>query len=166
MNEAVSASAQNEKLSLKESSGWFAAGASFGRALTMLSDGAFRLFALICLEADRQSGCFEASYSELAKALGKSKRAIGSYVAELETAAVCQITAARNQHGRTAFQVRDEFWPYRRIPHAQPSADAELEQYIDSVRECCLGLGTSTWVSVRTTCPSLKICMNDEFRWA
>ena len=141
MNEAVSASAQNEKLSLKESSGWFAAGASFRRALTMLSDGAFRLFALICLEADRQSGCFEASYSELAKALGQSKRAIGSYVAELETAAVCQITAARNQHGRTAFQVRDEFWPYRRIPHAQPSADAELEQYIDSVRECCLGLG-------------------------
>src|SRR6266446_5324121 len=132
---------ENVNLSLKESSGWFAAGSSFRRALTMLSDGAFRLFALICLEADRQTCCFQVSYTELAKALGKSKRAIGCYVAELETAAVCQITAARNQHGRTEFQVRDEFWPYRRIVHAQPPVDAELEQYIDSVRECCLSLG-------------------------
>jgi hypothetical protein len=140
-NDAVICSAENKKLRLKEASGWFAAGASFRRALTVLSDGAFRLFALICLEADRQTGCFEASYSDLAKALGKSKRAIGCYVAELENTAVCQIIAARNQHGRTAFQVRDEFWPYRRISHAQPSADAELEQYVDSVQECCVGLG-------------------------
>jgi hypothetical protein len=141
MNDAVICSAENKKLSLKESSGWFAAGSSFRRALTVLSDGAFRLFALICLEADRQTGGLEASYSELAKALGKSKRAIGGYVAELEKSAVCQITAARNQHGRTTFQVRDEFWPYRRISHAQPPADAELQQYIDSVWECCRSLG-------------------------
>jgi len=53
MNDATVCSTENERLSLKESSGWFAAGASFRRALTVLSDGAFRLFALICLEADR-----------------------------------------------------------------------------------------------------------------
>jgi len=141
MNDAAVCSNENERLSLKESSGWFAAGSSFRRALTVLSDGAFRLFALICLEADRQTGCFEASYTELAEALGKSKRAIGGYVAELQTIAVCEITAARNQHERTAFQVRDEFWPYRRIAHAQPSVDAEREQYIHSVRECYLSMG-------------------------
>jgi hypothetical protein len=37
---------------LKESSGWFAAGNSFRRALPLLSDGAFKMFAYICLEAD------------------------------------------------------------------------------------------------------------------
>ena len=141
MNDATVCSTENERLSLKESSGWFAAGASFRRALTVLSDGAFRLFALICLEADRQTGCFEASYSDLAKALGKSKRAIGGYVTELENTAVCQITAARNQHGRTAFQVREEFWPYRRKVQAKPPVDAELERYTDSIRECYLSLG-------------------------
>jgi len=141
MNDATVCSTENERLSLKESSGWFAAGASFRRALTVLSDGAFRLFALICLEADRQTGCLEASYRDLAKALGKSKRAIGGYVAELENTAVCQITAARNQHGRTAFQVREEFWPYRRKVQAKPPVDAELERYTDSIRECYLSLG-------------------------
>ena len=133
MNDATVCSTENERLSLKESSGWFAAGSSFRRALTVLSNGAFRLFALICLEADRQTGCLEASYSDLAKALGKSKRAIGGYVAELENTAVCQITAARNQHGRTAFQVREEFWPYRRKVQAKPPVDAELERYTDSM---------------------------------
>ena len=137
----MDAAAKNERLSVKESSGWFAAGASFRHALTVLTDGAFRLFALVCLEADRQTGCFEASYSELAKALGKSKRALGSYVAELEHAAVCDITSGRNQHERTVFQDRDEFWPYRRNLHAQPPVDAELQQYINSIRECYLSLG-------------------------
>src|SRR5439155_10170606 len=122
MNDAMVCSTENERLSLKESSGWFAAGASFRRALTVLSDGAFRLFALICLEADRQTGCFAASYSNLAKALGKSKRAIGGYVAELENTAVCQITAAGNQHGRNLFQILDEVWPNPRNRAGQPPA--------------------------------------------
>ena len=98
------------------------------------------MFALICLEAERQTGCFEATYNELAKALGKSKRVIVRYAAELETGAVCRITPARNQHARTVFQVRDEFWPYQRV-HVQPADEEESQPYIESVRECYLRLG-------------------------
>lgn len=133
-------SAQQPVLKLKHPAGWFAADASFRRALTALSDGAFRLFALICLEADRQTGRFEATYTELAAALGKSKRVIGCYITELETAAICQIRPARNQHARTTFEVHDEFWPYHRVC-APPPADTELEHYIEAIRECCLSLG-------------------------
>src|SRR2546427_10344233 len=55
---------------LKEPTGWFAAGRSFRQALTLLSDGAFKLFAYICLEADRRTGRFETTQRELAQALG------------------------------------------------------------------------------------------------
>src|SRR6266508_260793 len=42
---------KNERLSLKEPTGWFAAGDAFRKALASLSDGAFKLFAYLCLEA-------------------------------------------------------------------------------------------------------------------
>jgi hypothetical protein len=42
---------RRSNLCLKESSGWFVAGASFQRALRTLSDGAFKLFTYLCLEA-------------------------------------------------------------------------------------------------------------------
>ena len=40
---------KSERMSLKETTGWFAAGNAFRKALGLLSDGAFRLFAHICL---------------------------------------------------------------------------------------------------------------------
>jgi hypothetical protein len=133
-------------LKLKTPAGWFAAGSSFGKALTLLSDGAFKLFAWICLQAERPSGRFEATYMELATALGKSKRIIGAYVAELEAAALCQVQSARNQHARTVFQVCEEFWPYCRVATLEPPAqqDPELDRYVTSIRDCYLSLGHIT----------------------
>jgi len=64
---------------LKLASGWFAAGVSFQRALNMLSDGAFKLFAYLSLQADRGTGCHQATQTELARVLGKSRRIIGTY---------------------------------------------------------------------------------------
>ena len=133
---------QNPRSTLKESTGWFAAGQSFRRALTLLSDGAFKLFAHVCLEADRRTGRFEASHKELASALGKSKRIIGRYVAELQAGQICEITPARNQYARTTFEVCDAFWPYRRLETSGESA--EFRQYLDSVRECFLNLGCTS----------------------
>lgn len=127
---------------LKESTGWFAAGQSFRQALTLLSDGAFKLFAHVCLEADRRTGRFEASHKDLASALGKSKRIIGRYVAELEAGETCKITPARNQYARTTFEVCDAFWPYRRLE--TPRKPAELRQYVNSVRESFLTLGCTS----------------------
>ena len=129
----------NPQLTLKEPTDWFAAGASFRLALTLVSDGAFKLFALIGVGTNRKTGRFEATPMELAEALGKSKRIIGRYVAELETTGICHVRPARHPHMRTAFEVAEGFWPYHRIPSVREPSDAA--EYIDSVRECYLRLG-------------------------
>ena len=41
---------------LKRRSGFFAAGAQFERALGELSDSAFKLYAHVCLQAERATG--------------------------------------------------------------------------------------------------------------
>lgn len=127
------------RLSLKEPAGWFAAGDTFRKALALLSDGAFRLFAYLCLEADRRSGCFQAAYKELAAALGKSKRAIGTYVTELEAAGICLVKPGKNQFTGTIFEICDGYWPYYRAGIAVESP--EQKTYVQSVRECFLALG-------------------------
>ena len=82
---------------LKASSGWYAAGVSFKCGLTMFSDGAFKLFAYVPLEADRSTGRYAARQTELARTLGKSRRIIGKYIAELERNGVCTVHSGRNQ---------------------------------------------------------------------
>ena len=111
----------SRRFRLKETVGWFAAGASFRNALTVLSDGAFRLFAYLCLEANRETGCLETTHKELVTALGKSKRSIGSYIEDLRSHDVCKVFPAKNQYGRTGFEISDSYWPYRRVDSRQPS---------------------------------------------
>jgi hypothetical protein len=60
----------NERLSLKQTTGWFPAGDAFRKALAILSDGAFKLFAYLCLEARHRR--FQTTHKELAFAMGKS----------------------------------------------------------------------------------------------
>jgi len=62
------------RLRLKQSSGLFAADDSFRRAPDRLSDGAFKLFAQLCLEAERSSGRLTFRQTEPARRLGKSRR--------------------------------------------------------------------------------------------
>ncbi len=129
----------DQRCSLKDPTGWFAAGAGFRKALALLSDGAFRLFAYICLEADRRTGCLRATQRELATALGKSKRAIGTYIVELEAGGVCRVQPGKNQFEGTRFEVSDTYWPYHRIV-AQATGSPEQESYVESVRACFLAL--------------------------
>ncbi len=132
-------SPSNDRPRLKEATGWFAAGQSFRRAMELLSDGAFKLFAHICLQADRRTGRFSAGHKELAASLGKSKRIISNYVGELESKGICAVSSARNQHARTTFQVCDAFWPYHRVE--RPEESPEQKTYVESVREYFLALG-------------------------
>jgi hypothetical protein len=129
----------NERLSLKQTTGWFAAGDTFRKALAILSDGAFRLFAYLCLEADRRTGRFQATHKELALALGKSKRAMGSYVAELEAREICSVNPGKNQFAHTTFEISDNYWPYRRAEAR--TGPPEQRDYVASVRELFLALG-------------------------
>lgn len=126
-------------LHLKQPTGWFAAGNPFQRALTLLSDGAFKLFAHFCLEANRQTGRLEATHKELATVLGKSKRSIGTHIDELQVHQVCKVFPAKNQYARTVFEISDDYWPYHRGHPSLPPSDQRM--YIDSVREYFLSLG-------------------------
>ncbi len=128
-------------LRLKEPCGWFAAGASFRRALRTLSNGAFRLFAYLCLEADRQTGCFEAAQGELANAIGKSRRIVGKYIEELEARQVCTVLSAKNQYGRARFEIRDEYWPYHRMPTAKDTSGQADDSYVNAIKTCFVALG-------------------------
>ena len=131
-----------DRLALKEPRNWFAAGPSFQRALTILSDGAFKLFAHLCLQADRRTGRVSASQRELAAAIGKSKRIIGRYVDELESKGVCLVEHARNQYTATSFEIQDAFWPYRRPRQAEDPP--ELYRFVESLRDAFLGLGCTS----------------------
>jgi hypothetical protein len=125
---------------LKEPSGWFAAGASFRQALANLSDGTFKLFAHICLEADRRTGRYEAVQGELARAIGKSRRIVGKYVEELEAKRVCSVRRGLNQYARTSFEIRDEYWPYYRA-ESETANDLAHNAYVDAIRRSFVSIG-------------------------
>jgi hypothetical protein len=126
---------------LKEPSGWFVAGASFRRALRTLSDGAFKLFAHLCLEADRRTGRFEAVQEELAKAIGKSRRVVGKYLDELQDKQVCIVRSAKNQYARTCIEIRDEYWPYRRTPEVEIVNGELRNAYVEAIKSSFVAIG-------------------------
>lgn len=124
--------------------GWFAAGTSFGRALHVLSDGAFKLFAYICLQVERRTGGLEASQAKLAKAIGKSRRIVGKHIEEFQDKRVCTVASGKNQYGRTRFEIAEEYWPYMRStpPEAQ---DAPADRsYVDAVENLFISTGCTT----------------------
>ncbi len=122
---------------LKEPTGWFAAGERFRNALLKLSDGAFKLFAWICLEADRKTGRCRTTQMQLTKVLRKSRRSLAKYIAELQQQGICNIHLSTNQHNRTIFEIRDEFWPYGRCQ----GEDRAEDDYVTAVRQIFLSLG-------------------------
>lgn len=126
---------------LKASSGWFAAGVSFHQALTKLSDGAFKLFAHVCLKADRGTGRYEATQTELSRMLSKSRRVVGKYIAELQREGICTVCCGRNQYARNVFEILDEYWPYDRTSIDEEANRKEQNEFIAVVRDRFLATG-------------------------
>jgi len=131
---------QTSGLKLKTKSGWFPAGIEFRRALDILSDGAFKLFVHVSLKADRNTGCYETTQMELARALSKSRRIIGKYSAELEQKDICSIIPGKNQHSRNLFQISDDYWPYVRQACSNTDQGEDAE-YVAEIRDCFEALG-------------------------
>jgi hypothetical protein len=100
-------------LRLKQPSGWFAAGREVAKALELLSDGAFKLFLWICLNADRGLGAMSIDPTEVARALTKPETQLADNLHELLFKNVCQRTNAG------ALRITDRFWPYERAPTSQ-----------------------------------------------
>lgn len=112
------------KLVLKQSTGWFAAGWSFGDAMITLSDSAFKLFAWLCLNAERQTGRMRITTAEIAQALGKSEADIQTAREELLERGVC--------HGGLDVEVEiaDRYWPYEK-----QRSESGSREYVTQVRK-------------------------------
>ena len=126
-------------LRVKRDSGWFAAGEGFERALERLSDGAFKVFAYVCLHAERSSGRMAFDRTELARSVGKNRSALGRCLRELVHKGVCTLEAAPNQHRGSRLQVQAAYWPYEPGTGSarRPAADSVSGRaaYVESVRE-------------------------------
>lgn len=119
-------------------SGWFAAGERFERAMRRLSDGAFKVFAHVCLHAPRATGELAFRQSQLAHSLGKSRSAVARHLNELADQQVCTLQQAPNQHRLARLRVRAQFWPYERLPERDPPASSATNSYVESVRQLFL----------------------------
>ncbi len=121
------------RLQLKQPFGFFAAGAEMRQALTVLSDGAFKVFVYVCLLADRRTAQLRFRMAELAKATGHSTRSLTSYLEELRRAEVALVYRAANQHELGRVEVCDQFWPYVK-QSADSREDPEQALYVGRVR--------------------------------
>jgi hypothetical protein len=126
------------------STGWFAAGTMMSQALSHLSDGAFKLFVYLCLHASRQSGSLSLSQAGLASRLGKSRRSIGLYLAELEQQGCCQIQPRRNQHAPGYLTIADPYWPYQRSPREIDSKAEAEPAFVTEIKRLFLALVPGT----------------------
>jgi hypothetical protein len=140
-----------DRIRLKEPKGWFAAGDGFRNASKLLSDGAFKLFIFLSLESNHRTGRYTTTHKELAHTLGKSKRAIGTYIAELKAKGICDVCPGKNQFALTSFEICDRYWPYHRN---SDHSDAKTQNaFVASVRAAFLNLGC---VSGRFGVPDLE----------
>jgi hypothetical protein len=121
------------RLILKQPTGWFAAGREFAQALTLLSDGAFKLYVYACLRADRRTGCLHATVDELARAMTRAPTTVAMNLDELEARTVCRVT--RHGCSQLALEIRDGFWPYQKQPPrgSRPEPEAEFVQKVRSL---------------------------------
>ena len=121
------------RLTLKRPSGFFAAGCEMREALTLLSDGAFKIYVYVCLHADRRTAQLRFRMAELAHATGHSTRSLTSYLEELRSREVSIVYRAANQHELGRIEICDRFWPYNKPPAARLE-DPEQGLYVARVR--------------------------------
>ena len=115
------------QLVLKQAIGWFAAGWQFGEALAVLSDAAFKLYAWLCLKADRHTGQLQSTVPELSSALNKPEPWVEPALRELLERGVCQWVEA------DVLEVADRYWPYEK-----QSRRDESPGYMGDVRRMLL----------------------------
>jgi hypothetical protein len=115
---------------LKQPTGWFAAGHEIDDALSLLSDGAFRLFMWLCLHANRSRGSIRASNSGLTRTLGRGEEQIAAALDELVRQRVCIL------YIDGVIEIADRFWPYQRSCDSVPVTD--LAGYLGEVKRLFL----------------------------
>jgi hypothetical protein len=118
------------QLRLKQPTGWFAAGREVAQALSLLSDGAFKLYMWICLNADRDLGALRVEPAPVARVLGKTEAEIRANLRDLLQAEIGQPTPDG------AIQIADRYWPYERAPTSQQGE--KLGAYLSQLKRAFL----------------------------
>jgi len=95
------------RLILKQPTGWFAAGREVAQALALLSDGAFKLYMHLCLEADRRTGRAGIELAAWARLLRKDAAAVAVDLDEFQRQGICKRRPDR-------VEICDRFWPYQK----------------------------------------------------
>jgi hypothetical protein len=113
------------QLVLKQPTGWFAAGREFAQALRLLPDAPFKLYAWLCLHADRHTGRIQLQVSQWAAALGVEQIWVEAGVAQLCRAGVCRVSASQ-------LEIEDRYWPYQK--QTRPAESLTQADYVQSVR--------------------------------
>jgi hypothetical protein len=111
-------------LILKNPRGWFAAGAEVQKAMTLLSDGAFKLFIYLCMNARRDTGVLEGSLTQLSKNVKRGHHTIRLYLREMQTSGICQFHFSHSPLGRGTIEIQESFWPYQKTPEGMPTDEA------------------------------------------
>jgi len=101
-------------LTLKNPRGWFAASAAVGQALMLLSDGAFKVFVYLCLNARRDTGILHTTQTALARDLKKAHGTIRKNMHEIEAAGICRIHFGNSPVGQGTVEITEAYWPYQR----------------------------------------------------
>jgi hypothetical protein len=108
------------RLILKQPTGWFAAGREVAQALALLSDGAFKLYMHLCLEADRHTGRARIGSAALTRILRRDAASIEAGLDELQHQGVCERQADQ-------VEICDRFWPYQKqVPLAAGPPEVEF----------------------------------------
>jgi hypothetical protein len=116
------------RLILKQPTGWFAAGREVAQAMALLSDGAFKLYLHLCLQAERHTGRVVLNAAVWAQALGKDPAWIEACLGELYRNHVCE--------GSGGVEICDRFWPYEKL--AGGAAAAPEAEFVRQVRAAFL----------------------------
>ena len=117
---------------LKHPSGWFAAGREVSRALGLLSDGAFRLYIYLCLNADRRTG----QMSDYPRRPGKGsgpQSPVDHYISGRTPAAASMPRSERHQSARSGhIEICDAFWPYEKT--RKETATQDRASYVAQIQ--------------------------------
>jgi hypothetical protein len=120
-------------LKLKNTPNWFAAGMEVQLALETLTDGAFKVFMYICLNAERSTGILHTTQVELVRNLKKSHGAIRKYLVEMERAGISRNSFSNSPRTRGSVQISPTYWPYEN--ETESKTDDGADRFVSDIRK-------------------------------
>jgi hypothetical protein len=101
-------------------------------AINTLTDGAFKVFMHICLNAERKTGILYTTQVELARNLKKSHGTIRKHLVEMEGAGITRNSFSNSPRTRGSVQISPPYWPYESEGEYKP--DDGADRFVSEIR--------------------------------